>query len=207
MPQTHFYRPREGHRLAHDPFKSIIAPRPIGWISSLSPDGVPNLAPYSFFNCFGSMPPLIGFASETEKDSLRNIRDSGEFVYNLATRPLAEQMNISSAPFAPEVDEFARAGLTAAPCQAVKAPRVAESPASFECKVTQIIHLQLADGSPSRSWLVMGEVVGVHLDLQYVIDGVWDTAAAMPIQRAGGTADYFQIGPEALFKMVRPTQA
>jgi flavin reductase (DIM6/NTAB) family NADH-FMN oxidoreductase RutF len=203
----HFYEPCNGHGLPHDPFNAIVGPRPIGWISSLSQAGVANLAPYSFFNGFNYVPPIVGFASVGEKDTLRNVRESGEFVWNLATRALAEAMNISSAPAAPEVDEFALAGLTAAPSRLVKAPRVAESPVSFECRVTQVIQLQRASGDMVPTWLVMGEVVGVHIAQASLRDGIYDTGAAGHILRGGGPADYFSIGPEQLFRMSRPRQA
>jgi len=201
---THFYEPRNGHGLPHDPFNAIVGPRPIGWISSLSQDGVPNLAPYSFFNAFNYVPPIVGFASIGEKDTLRNVRETGEFVWNLATRPLAEAMNLSCTAAAPEVDEFALAGLGAAPSRLVRAPRVAESPVSFECRVTQIIQLQGVSGETVPTWLVLGEVVGVHIAQASLKDGIYDTAGAGHILRAGGPADYFSIGPEQLFRMYRP---
>ncbi|MDB5745741.1 MAG: flavin reductase family protein [Massilia sp.] len=200
----HFYEPRNGHRLPHDPFNAIVGPRPIGWISSLSQAGIPNLAPYSFFNGFNYVPPIVGFASVGEKDTLRNVQETGEFVWNLATRPLAQAMNISCTAVAPEVDEFAMAGLTAAPSRLVRAPRVAESPVSFECQVTQVIQLQRASGEMVPTWLVLGEVVGVHIAQASLRDGIYDTAAAGHILRGGGPADYFSIGPEQLFHMFRP---
>ena len=200
----HFYEPRQGHGLPHDPFNAIVGPRPIGWISSLSASGVRNLAPYSFFNAFNYVPPIVGFASIGAKDTLRNVQETGEFVWNLATRPLAEAMNASCAAVGPEVDEFALAGLTPTPSRLVAAPRVAESPVAFECKVTQIIQLQQASGETVPTWLVLGEVVGVHIAAASLKDGVYDTAAAGHILRGGGPADYFSVGPEQLFQMHRP---
>jgi len=200
----HFYEPRQGHGLPHDPFNAIVGPRPIGWISSLSGSGVRNLAPYSFFNAFNYVPPIVGFASIGAKDTLRNVQETGEFVWNLATRPLAEAMNASCAAVGPEVDEFALAGLTPAPSRLVAAPRVAESPVAFECKVTQIIQLQQASGETVPTWLVLGEVVGVHIAAASLKDGIYDTAAAGHILRGGGPADYFSVGPEQLFQMHRP---
>jgi flavin reductase (DIM6/NTAB) family NADH-FMN oxidoreductase RutF len=200
----HFYEPRDGHRLPHDPFNAIVGPRPIGWISSQSRDGVLNLAPYSFFNAFNYVPPIVGFASIGYKDTVRNIEETGEFCWNLATRPLAERMNQTCAAVPPEVDEFALAGLATAPSQVVAVPRVAASPVSMECRLTQLLQLQRADGGKVESWLVLGEVVGVHIDAALLKDGVYDTAAAQPILRGGGPADYFSIGPEQLFKMFRP---
>jgi flavin reductase (DIM6/NTAB) family NADH-FMN oxidoreductase RutF len=200
----HFYEPRDGHRLPHDPFNAIVGPRPIGWISSHSPEGILNLAPYSFFNAFNYVPPIVGFASIGYKDTLRNIERTGEFCWNLATRPLAERMNQTCAAVPPEVDEFALAGLAAVPSRVVAVPRVADSPVSMECRLSQLVQLQRAEGAQVGTWLVLGEVVGVHIDAALLKDGVYDTAAAQPILRGGGPADYFSIGPEQLFKMFRP---
>src|SRR5690606_17553136 len=149
--------------LPHDPFNAIVGPRPIGWISSHDAEGRLNLAPYSFFNAFNYTPPIIGFSSVGRKDSLNNIEATGEFCWNLATRPLAEAMNQSCAAVAPEVDEFALSELTPVASRLVAVPLVLESPVSFECKVTQIIQLQGADKTPVPSWLVLGEVVAVHI--------------------------------------------
>ena len=198
----HFYEPGQGHGLPHDPFNAIVGPRPIGWIASQDEAGVLNLAPYSFFNAFNYTPPIIGFASIGAKDSLRNIRATGEFVWNLATNALAVQMNQTCAAVPPEVDEFALAGLATAPSTIVKVPRVAASPVSFECRVSQIIQLQSAAGEKVPTWLTLGEVVGVHIDESLLVNGIYDTAAAQPILRGGGPADYFELG--ALFTMRRP---
>ena len=200
----HFYEPRLGHGLPHDPFNAIVGPRQIGWISSHDAQGRLNLAPYSFFNAFNYTPPIVGFASIGLKDTLRNVQATGEFVWNLATRPLAEAMNASCATVPPEVSEFELAGLTPTPSRVVSVPRVAESPVSFECRVTQVIQLQGADGVKVETWLTLGEVVAVHIAKALLIDGVYDTAAARPILRGGGPADYFEIGPEQLFRMRRP---
>ncbi len=200
----HFYEPSKGHGLPHDPFNAIVGPRPIGWISSISAQGKLNLAPYSFFNGFNYVPPIIGFSSVGRKDSLNNIEETGEFVWNLATRPLAEQMNQSCAPVPPDVNEFELANLTPVASRIVKVPRVKETPVAFECKVTQIIQLQRANKELISSWLVLGEVVAVHIAKSMLKDGIYDTAAAEPILRGGGPADYFQLGPESLFKMYRP---
>jgi flavin reductase (DIM6/NTAB) family NADH-FMN oxidoreductase RutF len=200
----HFYEPRNGHGLPHDPFNAIVGPRPIGWISSLSKAGTRNLAPYSFFNAFNYVPPIVGFASIGAKDTLHNVQETGEFVWNLATRPLAEAMNATCAAVPPEVDEFALTGLTPAASRLVAPPRVAESPVAFECKVTQIVQLQRLDGETVPTWLVLGEVVGVHIANASLRDGIYDTASAGHILRAGGPADYFTVGPEQLFRMHRP---
>lgn len=204
MDDRYFYQPAQGHGLPHDPFNAIVGPRPIGWISSQSAAGVLNLAPYSFFNAFNYTPPLIGFASIGRKDTLRNIEETGEFVWNLATRPLAEAMNASCAAAPPEVDEFALAGLATAPSRIVGVPRVAASPVSFECRCSQIIRLQGASGDATNTWLVMGEVVGVHIAQALLRDGIYDTAGSQTILRAGGPADYFEITPDSLFQMQRP---
>jgi flavin reductase (DIM6/NTAB) family NADH-FMN oxidoreductase RutF len=205
LPVTpHFYEPRHGHGLPHDPFNAIVGPRPIGWISSVSASGVPNLAPYSFFNAFNYTPPLIGFASIGYKDTLRNIEETGEFVWNLVTRPLAEAMNQTCAPVAPDVNEFELAGLTPVASRVVGVPRVLESRVSFECRRTQIIQLQGANGDQVDTWLVLGEVVGVHIDPDLLINGVYDTAGAAHVLRGGGQGDYFTVGPEQLFRLYRP---
>ncbi len=200
----HFYEPSAGHGLAHDPFNALVAPRPIGWISSRSRDGVLNLAPYSFFNAFNYKPPLVGFASIGYKDSVRNIEETGEFGWNLATRPLAEAMNQSCAAVGPEVDEFQLAGLTPEPSRVIGVPRVKETPVSFECRLSQILRLTGADGTETDTWMVFGEVVGVHIARHLLKDGVYQTADAEPILRGGGPADYFGISPDKSFQMYRP---
>jgi len=200
----HYYEPAQGHGLAHDPFNAIIGPRPIGWISSCDAQGRLNLAPYSFFNAFNYVPPIIGFASVGRKDSLSNIEQTGEFAWNLVTRPLAEAMNQSSAAVAAEVDEFALSGLTAAPCRLIGVPRVLQSPVSFECRLTQIVQLQRSDKSLIPTWLILGEVVAVHIDRALLKQGVYDTAAAEPLLRGGGAADYFSITADNLLRMQRP---
>ena len=200
----HFYEPRDGHRLPHDPFNAIVGPRPIGWISSHSKDGALNLAPYSFFNAFNYVPPIVGFASIGYKDSVRNIEETGEFAWNLTTRALAEAMNQSCAAVPPDVNEFELAGLTPAPSRVIKVPRVLESPVSFECRRTQVLQLAGADGSQVNTWLVLGEVVAVHIAKELLKDGVYDTATAGHVLRGGGPGDYFTVGPEQLFRMFRP---
>ena len=201
---VHFYEPAKGHGLPHDPFNAIVGPRPIGWISSQDSEGHLNLAPYSFFNAFNYTPPIIGFSSIGAKDSLRNIQQTGEFGWNLATRPLASQMNHSCAAVPPEVNEFELTGLTTVASRCIAVPRVLESPVSFECRLTQIVQLQGADGVAVPTWLVLGEVVGIHIARHLLKDGIYNTAAAQPILRGGGPADYFEITPDNLFKMFRP---
>ena len=158
MNAIHSYDPKAGHGLRHDPLNAIVAPRPIGWISTVSAAGVRNLAPYSFFNAFNYKPPIIGFSSTGWKDSVRNIQETGEFVWNLATRPLAQAVNATSAMVPDHVDEFALAGLTAAPSQRIAAPRVAESPVAFECRLTQIVRLNDAEPASLAAHLIMTEL-------------------------------------------------
>ena len=204
MTEWHFYEPSAGHRLPHDPLNAIVAPRPIGWISTVSAAGVRNIAPYSFFNLVNYAPPLIAFSSMGRKDSVANIEATGEFVWNLATRPQAEAMNATSASVAADVDEFALAGIAAAPSRLVAPPRVAGSPAAFECKLTQLIQLTTKEDRQLDQWLVIGEAVGIHIDTAMLTDGVYQTARAHPITRGGGPADYFEITEDALFRMRRP---
>lgn len=201
---THFYRPAEGHGLTHDPFNAIISPRPIGWIGTCSKAGINNLAPYSFFNGFNYHPPIVGFGSIGWKDSVANIAETKVFTWNLATRALAEAMNASCARVSADVDEFALAGLEPRWGSVVDAPRVAESPVSFECALTQIVRLNDASGADLESWLVLGEVIGVHIQHRCLRDGVYDTFAAEPIARLGGPAAYLTVTPEASFQMERP---
>ena len=200
----YFYEPAKGHGLPHDPLNAIVGPRPIGWIASLDGQGRRNLAPYSFFNCFNYRPPIIGFASSGWKDSVQNIVESKEFVWNLTTRDLAVQMNETSASLAHGEDEFARAGLTPTESRLVRAPRVAESPVNFECRLSQCIQLTAADGSPIESWLVLGEVVAVHIDESLLEGGIYQTAKAQPVLRAGGPSAYYAISEDQRFDLVRP---
>ena len=200
----HFYEPAKGHGLRHDPFNAIVGPRPIGWISSRSAAGVLNLAPYSFFNAFNYHPPLIGFSSTGWKDTVSNIRETGEFVWNLATMDIAQKMNQTSATVGPEVNEFELAGLTPVPSRRVGVPRVGESRVTFECKLSEIIQLKGADGTKAEAWLTIGEVVAVHIDKTLIQDGVYQTALAHPILRAGRRGDYAEIRPDVMFEMPRP---
>lgn len=200
----HSYEPSKGHGLRHDPFNAIVGPRPIGWISTVNRQGQRNLAPYSFFNAFNYTPPIIGFSSTSLKDTARNIAETGEFVWNLATRPLAEAMNASCAAVPPEVDEFDLAGLKADASHLVKPPRVALSPVAFECRLTQQFPLLDAKGSATEAVMTLGEVVCIHIDDRLIEDGVYQTIAADPLLRGGGPGDYFTISEDARFIMLRP---
>ena len=203
-PNAHTYEPRSGHGLKHEPLTAIIAPRPIGWISSIDADGAANLAPYSFFNAFNYVPPIIGFASIGWKDTVANVQATGEFCWNLATRALADEMNLTCAPAPPQIDEFEVAGLTKTTGRLVKAPMVLESPVNFECRLTQLIQLERADHRKTDTWLVLGEVVAVHIDPAFITDGVYETATARPILRAGRLGDYSETTPQSMFHMRRP---
>ncbi len=204
MEQHYFYEPAQGHGLKHDPFNAIVGPRPIGWVSTRGADGSVNLAPYSFFNAFCYHPPIIGFSSVGAKDSLRNVRETGEFVWNLVTRQLGAAMNETSANLPYGEDEFNRAGLETAQSCLVKPPRVAASPVNFECKVADIVQLKGYKGDPAQVWLVLGEVVGVHIAPELLKDGVFDTFGAHILLRAGGPTAYAEILPESRVDMKRP---
>jgi flavin reductase (DIM6/NTAB) family NADH-FMN oxidoreductase RutF len=180
-----FYQPEQGHGLPHDPFKAIVAPRPIGWISSRAADGRVNLAPYSFFNALSSHPHLVWFSSEGVKDSYTFAEESGEFVVNLVSRDLVEAMNRSSADVPRGISEFDFAGLTPAPSQIVQAPRVAEAHAALECKVTELFRPRALDGSPATSHVIIGQVVGVHIEDSYLTDGLFDIVKAGSMARLG----------------------
>lgn len=198
----YFYEVAHGHGLPHDPFKALIAPRPIGWISSRDDEGRVNLAPYSYFNAIGDRPPMLAFSSSGYKDTIANIEKTGEFVYNMATKALAQQMNQTSAAVPHNVNEFELAGLTQAPCRLVSVPRVAESPAALECKLLQIVQLRTLAGETINQFLAIGQVVGVHLQQRCLQNGRFDLLTANPIQRAGYLADYAEL--TSLFQMERP---
>ena len=198
-----FYEPQARDRglLPHDPFKAIVAPRPIGWISTRGPEGELNLAPYSFFNAIGENPPMVAFSSTGAKDSATFARE-GEFVWNLATWALREQMNLTSARLERGESEFEHAGLEPAPSRLVAPPRVAESPCALECRVVHSVQLNDVDGAPADQYLVVGQVIGVHIDEAAIRGGRVDTAALRPIARCGYLGDYAVV--DELFEMLRP---
>ncbi|ATI41549.1 nitrilotriacetate monooxygenase [Pacificitalea manganoxidans] len=171
--------------LKYDPFKAIIAPRPIGWIGTRNADGIPNLGPYSFFNAIGNAPHMICFTSEGLKHSVVNARDQGEFTFSLATEDLAQAMNVSSGAWPDGADEFAQAGLPIGESVATKAPFVADSPAALECVTVSFQQIVDRDGAPVDRYMVIGQVVQTHINEAYIRDGRFDTAAARPIARMG----------------------
>ena len=189
------------HGLALDPFKTLIAPRPIGWISTLGRNGVVNLAPYSFFNAVSENPHFVMFASGGRKDSQRNAEETGEFVCSLATYELRDAMNRTSVPVGPEIDEMQLAGLTAAPSRLVTPPRVKESPVAFECRYWRTIDLPGTNGGPGTHSIVLGQVVGVHIADEVIVAGRVDVTKLRPIARLG-YGDYAVI--DQVFTMPRP---
>jgi flavin reductase (DIM6/NTAB) family NADH-FMN oxidoreductase RutF len=202
--QFYSYEPAKGHGLPHNPFNALVAPRPIGWISSRDAAGHVNLAPHSFFNAFCYTPPIVGFSSTGWKDTARNAQETGEFGWSLVTKPLAEAMNVTSARVPHGVNEFELAGLTEAPSRLIRVPRVAESPVSFECKLTQMFRLKTKEDRETESWMIFGEVVAVYIDQTLLKDGIYQTGDAYPVVRSGGPGDYFDILPENKFVMARP---
>jgi flavin reductase (DIM6/NTAB) family NADH-FMN oxidoreductase RutF len=196
------FDPALGHGLPHDPIKAIIAPRPIGWISSVGEAGVANLAPYSYFNMFSHKPPILIFGSEGRKDTLANISHARAFVFNLATRDLAEQMNQSSGSYPPGVDEFEMAGLGKLESDTIAVPRVAGAAAAMECRVLDIRQLHDLEGQPILSHLVIGQVMRVHIRPDVLVDGQFDIARAGTIARCGYRGDYVQA--TQTFEMLRP---
>ena len=196
-----FYEPEKGHGLPHDPFKAIVAPRPIGWISTLGRDGALNLAPYSFFNALGTHPHLVMFSSEGRKDSATFADETGEFVANLVSRDLAGKMNMTGVDAPRGVSEFGYAGLTPAPSRLVKPPRVAEALAALECRVTETFEPKGLDGRPAGNVVVFGEVVGVHIDESVLTDGLFDIVRAGTVSRLG-YMDYAAV--TETFSMRRP---
>ena len=192
---------KNDHGLPYDPFKAIVAPRPIGWITAMSAKGEINLAPYSYFNAVSNRPNVVMFSSEGRKDSVAFIEETREFVCSLTTWDLREEMNATSAPLARGVNEMERAGLKAAPSRLVKPPRVADSPCALECKLLKIVGLDDIEGNHTDRQIVFGQVVGVHIDDRFIVDGRLDTAAMKPISRCG--YDEYAVF-DSVFTMSRP---
>ncbi|PCI03388.1 MAG: flavin reductase [Hyphomicrobiales bacterium] len=189
------------HGLSHNPFKAIVAPRPIGWISTLSKEGVPNLAPYSFFNAIGANPDLIMFSSGGWKDSATNARDTGEFVYNYVGQDLVKVMNETSVDAPHNTSEFEVAGIDSAPSEMVKPARVRDACAALECKVTQIIEIVDIDGNKTNDIVVIGQVMGIYIDDKVITDGRFDVNLAKPVTRLG----YMDFkGHDGIFELLRP---
>ncbi|MBC7133486.1 MAG: flavin reductase family protein [Roseovarius sp.] len=198
-----FYRPEEGHGLPHNPFNAVVTPRPIGWIATRGADGRDNLAPYSFFNAVAYVPPQVMFASTSAKadrgdtkDSVANIRETGVFCVNIVSAALTDAMNRTSGPWAREVDEFADAGIDKADCETIACARVAAAPAALECRLTQIVQLRGA-----ANFAVFGEVTGVHLRDDCLVDGIFDVTRFQPLTRLG-YQDYAVIREK--FSLKRP---
>ncbi len=198
-----FYRPEDGHGLPHNPFNAIVTPRPIGWISSRDGQGRDNLAPYSFFNAVAYVPPQVMFASTSAKedvdgtkDSVANIRETGVFCVNVVEYAARDVMNVTSAQLPHGEDEFARAGIDKAQCQRIACARVANAPASLECRLTQIVQLP-----GEANFAVFGEVVGVHMRDDCVVDGRFDVTRFQPLSRLG-YRDYTVV--RDVFELKRP---
>lgn len=192
---------KNDHGLPYDPLKAIVAPRPIGWITSIGANGEINLAPYSFFNALSSRPPIVGFSSESLKDSVTLVEETKEFVCNLATYDLRDAMNKTSTSLPRGVNEMEFAGLAAAPSRLVKPPRVAASPCALECRWLQTVRLKDLEGHSLERYFVIGQVIGIHIDDRFIKNGMLDTAAMRPIARCG-YQDYAMV--DATFSLVRP---
>ena len=198
-----FYRPEDGHGLPHNPFGAIVAPRPIGWISTRAADGSENLAPYSFFNAVAYVPPQVMFASTSAKedrdgtkDSMANIRETGVFCVNVVSHALKDAMNATSAPLPAEVDEFEHAGLARAECETIPCSRVADAPAALECRLVKIERL------PGKAnFVAFGEVTGIHLADASIVDGVFDVTRHRALARCG-YQDYAVV--DEVFALKRP---
>jgi flavin reductase (DIM6/NTAB) family NADH-FMN oxidoreductase RutF len=191
------------HGMRHDPFKALVAPRPIGWIGSVSKAGVLNLAPYSFFNAVSDSPPMVMFSSVGRKDSVNNIEETGEFTCSMATEALVDGMNLSSAPVAANVDEHALAKLATATSLVVKPPRVAQSPSALECRLWKMISLPRIDESKPEIVMVFGQVVAIYIDDTYVEGGMVNTGAMRPLARMG-YMDYSVVRPDTVITLNRP---
>lgn len=198
-----FYRPEDGHGLPHNPFNAVVTPRPIGWISTRGADGSENLAPYSFFNAVAYVPPQVMFAStsgkpdrDKGKDSVANIIETEVFCVNIVEYAARDVMNISSGPYDRDTDEFELAGIERAPCDTIACSRVANAPANLECKLTKIVDLP-----GEANIVVFGEVTGIHLRDDCLVDGIFDVRTFQPLARLG-YRDYARVSE--LFSLARP---
>ena len=192
-----FYRPEDGHGLPHNPFNAIVTPRPIGWISTRGAAG-DNLAPYSFFNAIAYVPPQVMFSSTGAKDSLRNIRETGVFAVNVVEYAMREKMNLTSGSYPPGTDEFDLAGIKKAACRTINCPHVAGAPAVLECRLTEIVTLK-----GEANFLTLGEVTGVHLRDDCLVEGQFDVTRFNPVARLG-YRDYSVV--REVFSMTRPDE-
>ena len=198
---------RNDHGLPHDPFKSCVVPRPIGWITTIDKAGVLNLAPFSYFNACGDHPPQVMYAASGRhveggvKDSLQNVQETGEFVASLATWEQREAMRVSSTHVLRNVDEFALAGLETEPARLVRPPWVKGAPIHLECRLHRVFELMANDPARFRNWIVVGQVVGVHIDDSIITDGRVDQSKFRPIARLG-YADYTTV--DSHFEMPFP---
>jgi flavin reductase (DIM6/NTAB) family NADH-FMN oxidoreductase RutF len=196
------YDPRsEPHNLAHDPTTSLVVPRPIGWITTISASGVINLAPYSFFNMIASQPPFVMFSSNTQKHTQRHAESGGEFVFNLATYDLRNEMNVTGGNYPADVSEPELAQLAMVPSRTVKPPRVAHSPIALECVYSQTVKLVSSNGKKNSYEVVIGEVVNIHIDDAVIVDGMIDMSRIRPIGRLGYRGDYAVV--DIIFEMPR----
>lgn len=200
-----FYRPEEGHGLPHNPFNALIVPRPIGWISTRDAKGQDNLAPYSFFNGVAYTPPQVMFSTtgtkpdrDGTKDSASIIQDTGVFCVNVVSYALTDAMNCTSEGFAAGIDEFEKAGLKKAECETIDCPRVAETPAAMECKLTKVVKLPGAANT-----VVFGEVTGIYIADDCLTDGKLDITKYKPLSRLG-YRDYAVI--DQAFTLRRPDE-
>ena len=198
-----FYKPSDGHGLPHNPFNALVTPRPIGWISSRDKDGHDNLAPYSFFNAVAYVPPQVMFAStgvkddvDGTKDSVANIRETGVFCVNIVEYAARDAMNLSSATLPHDADEFAHAGIEKLDCDTINCARVGGAPAALECRMTQITQIE-----GEANFVVFGEVVGVHMRDDCIVDGRFDVTRFVPLSRLG-YRDYSVV--REVFEIVRP---
>ena len=200
----HYDPRRNDHGLPHDPFTALVVPRCIGWISTISRQGVVNLAPYSFFNAVAVQPPFVMFASATLKDSQRNCEETGEFVHSIATFELRDEMNVTSAGVEPGVSEPELAKLEMAPSIMVRPPRVKKSPIALECKYHQTVKLPGPNGKPHAFSIIIGEVVSIYIDESIIVNGSIDVAKVQPIARLGNLDEYAVVTDATMFKMKRP---
>ena len=195
------------HGLKYDPFKALVAPRPIGWVSTINNDGVLNLAPYSFFNAVSDKPHYVMFVSSGRKDSIDNVEATGEFTCSLSTWDTRDGMNISSATVPADADEFQLSGLETSPSNFVAPPRVKAAPAALECKFWKTVQMpDVEPGSDRGHFVVFGQVVGIYIDDTYIKDGMVDTGAMRPIGRMG-YMDYTVVNPDTVFTLNRPVVA